>query len=488
MRCMKKIRIPDAIPGSRTRFFPNPWQIARRFNRPMHIPNNSLHLSRRTFLRGLGATIALPMLECMLPKPASAAAGIGAGGAPRRLVFLYMPNGMDMQNWTPKNFGSNYDLPSIVEPLAPHRASISVLSGLAHGNARGLGDGAGDHARANACFLTGVHPRKTAGADISVGISADQLAAQRIGTNTRLASLELSCDNSSRQAGACDSGYACAYQNSISWRSENTPMPPISDPRQIFERLFGAEDDPDLAVGRAVREASRKSILDMVSDDARALQKQLGATDRRKLDEYLTALRETEVAIEQQAKFKASLPRPTMPKPDGIPGDFTEHVRLMYDLLALALQTDSTRIATFMVLREGSNRPYPFIGVNDGHHDLSHHGGSAEKKAKIAQINRYHMEQFAYFLGKLKSMREGMGSVLDNSMIVLGSGIADGDRHQHNDLPVLLCGGGGGALKPGRHVKYEKDTPMTNLYLTLLGNMGVQTQRIGDSSGPLKDV
>ncbi len=452
----------------------------------MNLPSSSLHLPRRTFLRGLGACIALPLLECMVPSITRAVGPVG--GTPKRLVFVYLPNGMDMENWTPKATGSVFDLPATLEPLAAHRANFSVLSGLAHNNARGLGDGPGDHARANACFLTGVHPRKTAGSDIHIGISADQLAAQQVGKKTRIPSLELSCDNSGTQAGACDSGYACAYQNNISWRNENTPMPPTSDPRLVFDKLFGSQEDPDLAAGRAVREASRKSILDMVKDDARALQKQLGATDRRKMDEYLTALRETEVSIEQETKFRASLPKATMPRPDGIPGDFGAHVRIMYDLLAFAMQTDSTRIASYMVLREQSNRPYPFIGVTEGHHDLSHHGNSPEKKAKIAKINHFHMEQFAGFLAKLKTMRETNGTVLDNSMIVLGSGIADGNAHAHNNLPVLLCGKGSGALQSGRHVDFGKDVPMTNLYLALLGEMGVKADRIGDSTGVLKNV
>jgi hypothetical protein len=451
----------------------------------MHIPSKAAYLPRRTFLRGLGACMALPLLECMMPSISRAVGPVG--GVPRRMVFVYLPNGIDMENWTPKGVGPGFDLPPILEPLTPLRGDVSVLSGLAHNNAKGLGDGAGDHARANACFLTGVHPRKTAGADIQIGISADQLAAQQIGKNTRLPSLELSCDNSGRQAGACDSGYACAYQNNISWRNENTPMPPTADPRLVFERLFGAEDDPDLAAGRAIREASRKSILDVVLGDARALQKSLGATDRRKVDEYLTAVRETEVAIDQDVKFRAALPPPSIARPDGIPGDFTEHVRIMYDLLGFALQTDSTRIATFMVLREGSNRPYPFIGVNEGHHDLSHHGNSAEKKAKIAKINQFHVEQFARFLASLKTMREQGGTVLDNSMIVLGSAIADGNKHQHTELPVLLCGHGAGALQPGRHVKFS-ETPMTNLYLTLISQMGAKADRIGDSTGMLKNV
>ena len=311
----------------------------------MHIPSRSLLLPRRTFLRGLGACLALPLLEAMKPA-AQALTPLAGGGAPRRMVFCYLPNGMDMENWTPKSAGMLSDLPDILKPLAAHKQNFQVLSGLALVNARGLGDGAGDHARANACFLTGVHPRKTAGSDIHLGISVDQVAAQAIGKATRLPSLELSCDTSNRQAGACDSGYACAYQNNVSWRNENTPMPGINDPRLVFERLFGTEEDPDLAAGQALRESCRTSILDMVRDDARALQQRLGASDRRKVDEYLTALRETEVGIEQHAKFKASLPRPKIEKPEGIPGDFGQHVKLMYDLLAFALATDSTRIAT----------------------------------------------------------------------------------------------------------------------------------------------
>jgi hypothetical protein len=449
----------------------------------MHIPSRSLLLPRRTFLRGLGACIALPLLEAMVPARAA------LGGAPRRMVFIYLPNGMDMQTWTPTTAGANFALSPTLQSLQPHQQQLSVLSGLAHLQARAGGDGAGDHARANATFLTGVRARKTAGADIHIGVSADQMAAMQIGRETRLPSLEITCDSSSKQAGACDSGYACAYQNNISWRNENTPMPPIADPRLVFERLFGTAEDPELAAGKALRESCRGSILDAVREDAKTLERSLGASDRRKVDEYLTALRETEVGIQQQVKFQAQLPKAAMmEKPEGIPGNFGEHLKIMYDLLALALSTDSTRIASFMVLREGSNKSYPWLGVNDGHHEISHHGGSVEKKAKIAKINQWHIEQFAGFLAKLKTMREGNGSVLDNSMIVLGSAIADGDRHSHHDLPVVLAGGGAGALKPGRHVQYPKETPMTNLFLTMMHHMGVKTDKLGDSTGLLENV
>ena len=449
----------------------------------MHIPSRSCILPRRTFLRGLGACIALPLLEAMIPARAA------LGGAPRRMVFIYLPNGMDMQTWTPATAGSGFALSPTLQPLQPHQQQLSVLSGLAHVQARAGGDGAGDHARANATFLTGVRARKTAGADIHIGISVDQMTAMQIGRETRLPSLEITCDSSGKQAGACDSGYACAYQNNISWRNENTPMPPIADPRLIFERLFGTAEDPELAAGKALRESCRGSILDAVREDAKTLERSLGATDRRKVDEYLTALRETEIGIQQQVKFQAQLPKtPMMEKPEGIPGNLGDHLKTMYDLLAMALSTDSTRIASFMVLREGSNKSYPWLGVNESHHELSHHGGSVEKKAKIAKINQWHIEQFAGFLAKLKTMREGNGNVLDNSMIVLGSAIADGDRHSHHDLPVVLAGGGGGAFKPGRHVQYPKETPMTNLFLTMMHHMGVKGDKLGDSTGLLENV
>jgi hypothetical protein len=458
----------------------------------MHLPNKSIYIPRRTFLRGLGVSVALPFLECMLPSVTKAASMAPVNGTPRRLVFMYLPNGAEMESWTPKSVGDKFDLSPTLAPLQPVRQQVSVLSGLAHVQARALGDGAGDHARANSCFLTGVHARKTAGADISVGVSADQVAALQIGKNTRLPSMELSCETNLRQAGSCDSGYACAYQNNLSWRNENSPMPAIGDPRLVFERLFSTnEEDPDLVAGRALRESCRSSILDVIAADAKAFQKNLGATDRHKLDEYLTGLRETEVAIQQEAKFKAaqvSKPKPPMEKPEGIPTEFPDHIKMMYDLLALAMQSDSTRIATMMVQHEGSNRPYPFIGVTDGHHDLSHHGGSPEKKSKLAQINKFHIEQISYFLQKLQGMKEGFGTVLDNSMIVIGGAIADPQAHQHHDLPVLLCGGGGGTLKPGRHVHYEKETPMTNLFLSLFDRVGVKADKLGDSTGRLERI
>jgi hypothetical protein len=354
-----------------------------------------------------------------------------------------------------------------------------VLTGLSHKRAFANGDGAGDHARASATFLTGCQARKTSGSDIRVGVSVDQLAAQKIGGKTRLPSLELSCTKG-REAGSCDSGYACAYQYHISWRGESTPNPVEVDPRQVFERLFGSER------GDASRDRYRKSILDFVRDDAGALRRKLGRTDQRKLDEYLTSVRELEVRIENAGKFATKMPK--VDRPTGIPASYQEHIRLLFDTLGLAFQTDTTRVATFMLDFDGSNRSYPFIDVPEGHHDLSHHEGRVERKEKIAKINRFHMEQFAYFLEQLRSMREGEGSVLDNCMIVYGSGIADGNSHNHNDLPVLLAGRGGGTLHPGRHVRFDGRPPMTNLFLSLLDRMGASADKLGDSTGRLEDV
>jgi hypothetical protein len=446
-------------------------------------------IPRRTFLRGLGTCIALPVLEAMLPPLRMAAAAgaspTGSTTAPLRMAFLYVPNGMNMTDWKPQQAGTDYELPPTLTPLGELRSDFQVITGLAQEKAFPNGDGAGDHARASATFLTGCQARKTAGADIRVGISVDQVAANQVGRLTRLPSLELGCDKG-RIAGACDSGYACAYQFHISWRGEATPNPVEADPRQVFDRLFGNGNSGEMAETREARDRSRKSILDFALDEAKQLQGSLGATDRRKLEEYLTSVRELELRIENAAKFSAQLP--DYSKPPGIPEGYQEHIRLMFELLALAFQTDSTRIATFMLAHDGSNRPYPFIGVSDGHHDLSHHENKQEKKQKISKINLFHTTQLAWFLGRLKSMKEGNGTVLDNCMIVYGSGIGDGNRHNHDDLPVLVAGAGGGTLQPGRHLKLDRKVPMTNLYLSMLDRMGVKAEKLGDSTGRLEGV
>lgn len=440
-------------------------------------------LPRRRFLKGLGTALALPLLEAMAPGVSLAATKAGARKNPVRMSFVYVPNGANMVDWTPQTTGPDFELPYILEPLKPVQEDLLVLTGLAHDKARPNGDGAGDHARASATFLTGCQARKTHGADIRVGVSVDQIAAQRVGKQTRFSSLELGCDRG-QLAGNCDSGYSCAYSHNISWRTESTPMPPEVDPRLVFERLFSNNIAGEVTENRERRKRYQQSLLDFVLEDARNLKANLGATDRRKLDEYLTAVRELELRIEQSEKFVASLP--DYQAPTGIPADYAQHMRLMFDLLTVAFQTDSTRIASFILAHDGSNRAYPFIGVPNGHHDLSHHQNDVAKKEMIAKINRFHMEQFAYFLHKLKSIPEGDGTLLDNCMVAYGSGLSDGNRHNHNDLPVLFAGHGGGDVETGRHVRYNSDVPMANLFLTMLDRFGTPVERVGDSTGLLK--
>jgi hypothetical protein len=437
------------------------------------------HLSRRLFLRGAGCAVALPMLDSMTP-----AFGKTPGSA-TRMAFVYVPNGIIMKDWTPAARGSEFDLTRTLEPLAAYKDQMVLMTGLTQNGGRALGDGPGDHARAASSYLTGVHPRKTAGADIQCGVSVDQVAAQAIGSKTRFASLEFGCEDG-RLVGNCDSGYSCAYSNSISWRGESTPMPPEINPRVVFERLFGVADQGESPAARARRERSRRSILDLVSEDAKSLQSTLGPTDNRKLDEYLTGIREIEKRIEMSGK--QNQPAPTMEMPDGIPADFVEHSRLMFELMALAFQTDQTRIQTFMLGREGSNRTYREIGVPDPHHGISHHKNDAVLVEKLAKINRHHMEQFAVFIERLAKTQDGDGTLLDHSMIVYGSGLSDGNRHLHHDLPVLMVGAGNGAWKTGRHVEYAKDTPMNNLFVTMLDRMGVPAETLGDATGKLSDL
>ncbi|HEY0455031.1 MAG TPA: DUF1552 domain-containing protein [Verrucomicrobiae bacterium] len=401
------------------------------------------------------------------------------------MAFVYVPNGANMADWTPKAAGSEFELPYILSPLEPVKNELTVLSGLAHSNGWAGPDGAGDHARASATFLTACRAKKTQGADIHVGVSVDQIAAQKVGRATRFASLELGCDRG-KQTGNCDSGYSCAYSFNIAWKTPSTPLPPEVNPRQLFDRLFGGLAGSGGAQNRAQRERYNKSILDFVTEDARRLRANLGYNDQQKVDEYLTAVREVESRIERSEEFAQMMPN--QKRPTGIPSDYEQHIRLMYDLLTLAFQTDSTRISTFIMAHDGSNRPYPFIGVTEGHHDLSHHGGDEAKKGKIAKINHFHATQFAYFLQKLKTIKEGEGSLLDNCMIVYGSGISDGNAHNHNDLPVLLAGKAGNTIQPGRHIRFSRNTPMANLYLSMLERVGASVERIGDSSGKLKEL
>lgn len=443
-------------------------------------------ISRRTALKGLGTALALPWLDAMRPAMAFAAEQV----APLRLGFLYVPNGVHLQDWKPTAEGADYQLPWILEPLQNVRNDFSVMSGLTHRKAEANGDGGGDHARALTTFLTGTQARKTHGADIRAGVSVDQLAARGVGRMTRFASLEIGCD-AGAQSGNCDSGYSCAYSSNIAWQNDTMPLAKENNPKLVFERLFTNGRPGESTEARIKRERYNKSVLDFVLDDAARLRQRLGITDQRKLDEYLTAVRELETRIAKAAAAPdtgLSASPAGMAPPAGVPKDYGEHIRLMGDLIALAFRTDTTRVATFVLANEGSNRSYPFIEVPEGHHELSHHGGDAKKHEKIRKINRFHVEQFAYILEKLKSIPEGEGSLLDNCMIVYGSGIGDGDRHNHDDLPILLAGKGGGSLKSGRHIKFENGTPLTNLYLSLLDRLQVPCDRLGDSTGRLSEL
>ncbi len=435
-----------------------------------------LHVTRRAVLRGLGAAVVLPWLESLLPRTALGAA---AAKAPLRMAFLYVPNGKHMADWTPAAEGA-LQLTKTLMPLKEVQDDVLVLSGLALDKARPNGDGPGDHARAMASFLTGRQARKTHGADIRVGVSVDQLAAQKLGHATRFPSLEIGCEGG-RSAGNCDSGYSCAYSSNLAWRTESTPVAKETNPRLVFERLFAAPG------GNNPRDRYKVSLLDFVAEDAVRMKMRLGATDVRKLDEYLSGVREIEKRLLRVEKEAAPAGKGKAPvvSPTGIPKNYEEHLRLMCDMLVLAFQSDRTRFATFVFANDGSNRSYRDIGVPEGHHDLSHHGRLKAKQAKIQQINQFHVTQLAYLLKKLKSVREGERSLLDSCMIVYGSGISDGNRHNHDDLPILLAGKGGGTIKTGRHVRYKRDTPLTNLYLAMLDRVGVSVPSFGDSTGRL---
>lgn len=441
------------------------------------ITKKALH--RRTFLRGFGTAVALPFLDAMTPAFAAK-----QSTEPVRLAFVYVPNGMDMRNWNPAYEGALGELPMILKPLEPFKNQITMLSNLTHNNGRALLDGAGDHGRCCASYLTGMHPKKTA-VDIQNGISIDQIIANQVGKQTRFASLEVGMEDA-RQAGDCDSGYSCAYTNNLAWRSETQPLPPILDPRLLFERLFGT-DSGLTPEARARRNRYRRSILDFVTEDTRKLQSGLGPTDRRKLDEYLTSVRSIEQQIEKAEKENAQID-PGMEKPYGVPASFADHFKLMTDIITVAFQADLTRVVTFLVTREGSSRPYREIGIGDGHHPLTHHRNDVALMDKVARINTYHMQQFAGWVEKLQAAGENGKSLLDSSMIVYGAGLADGNRHSHDDLPTIIAGRGGNFIKPGRRLMYRRETPMSNMFLTLADRMGVPAEHFGDATGRLNGL
>ncbi|HVR74867.1 MAG TPA: DUF1552 domain-containing protein [Planctomycetota bacterium] len=450
-------------------------------------------ITRRTVLRGLGTALAIPLLEA-IPFAGNRALALdraGAAGAPPvRMAFVFVPNGVHMPDWTPKTEGADFELPYLLEPLARVKHKLSVVSGLAHDKGRANGDGPGDHARSAAVFLTGAQPYKTPGANIRAGVSVDQVAAAYAGKETRFPSLELGCDKGGN-TGNCDSGYSCAYSNNISWSSSNTPMAKESNPRRVFERLFAGDSRGEVAASRWKRVRERRSILDFVREDAARLRSDLGRADQQKLEEYLSGIREVEKRVERVGlaeQFADDAPRPEVPEVREGSLAYDEQIRLLADMMVLAFQSDTTRIATFMLANDGSNRNYRLIGVPDGHHDLSHHEGKWEKQEKIRRINRFHLTQLAYFLEKLETVKEGDGTLLDNSMIVYGSGIGDGNRHNHDDLPILLAGRGGGTIDSGRHIRVEAETPVCNLYLSLLDRMGARVDSLGDSTGRLREL
>ncbi len=441
-----------------------------------------LSLPRRTFLRGAGAAVALPLLDAMVP--ALSALSATAAAPVRRLGFVYIPNGAVMQQWTPEQTGPGFALSPILQPLAPYKDQLTVVSGLAHGQAEPLGDGNGEHSRASATWLNGVHPKQTEGADVEAGLTADQIAARELGRDTPLPSLELAIDMDGL-VGNCENGYSCVYLNTVSWRSSTTPLPMENNPRVVFERLFG---DGGTTAQRVAEMRRDRSILDSVTDDLAALERFVGGGDRARLDQYLESVRALEHRIQLAEVQSANAELPDLARPVGIPESYEDHVKLMFDLLSLAYQADITRVFTFMLGRELGGRTYPHLGVPDPHHGLSHHRNDPEKLEKLARINTYHMGLFAHFLDTMQATPDGDGSLLDHSMVLYGGGLGDSNDHAHFNLPELVVGGGAGRLKGGRHLQYPKDTPVNNLLASMLGKAGLPAERFGDATGQLTEL
>ena len=433
-------------------------------------------LPRRAVLRGIGATLALPLLDGMVP--ALSALANTAAKPVNRFGVVYVPNGVIMKQYLPTSVGAAFELSPTLSPLAPYRAQMLVVSGL--NCVPSPGRPGGSHAKSSTRFLTDVSP-PTSQTVLDVGVSMDQIAARELGKQTQLASLQLGVE-SPDTAGACDVGFACAYTATISWANASTPLPMENNPRAVFERLFGDSGGTDQKT-RTARIRQEKSVLDSITQEVARLQGSLAPSDRTKLSQYLEAIRDVERRIEK-AEEQSGLELPELGQPAGIPSSYEDHVKLMMDLQVLAYQTDLTRVITFMMGREFSGVTYPQIGVPDAHHPISHHAGEAEKIAKMAKVNRYHASLFAYLVDKMKSTPDGDGSLLDHITLMYGYGMADSNTHSPYDIPLVLMGGGAGTLKGGRHLRY-KDTPLANLHLTLLDNLGVKADRIGDSTGKL---
>jgi hypothetical protein len=424
--------------------------------------------------------LALPLLDAMVPA-LTALAKTPAAPAPR-LGFIYVPNGAVMDKWKPAGVGKDFELSQVLSPLAPFREQTLVLSGLAQMEARSYDDGAGDHSRGTAAWLSGIHAKRTEGADVQLGVTADQIAAREFGSKTPLASLELALETIDL-VGNCDNGYSCAYMNTLSWRTPTTPLPVETNPRKVFRRMFGQGND---ARQRFAQMAEERSLLDSVMKDIAHLQKTLGPRDNSRLAEYLDAIRDVERRIQQAEQRNADAELPLVEVPAGTPDTFEEHINLMFDLQVLAYRADVTRVITFMVGRELSNRTYPAIDINEAHHSLSHHQNNAEKLAKLVKINTYHISKLASYMEKLKATPDGDGNLLDRLTLVYGCGLSDGNRHDHSPLPILVVGGGAGRLQGGRHVEFAKDTPMTNLLLSILDKTGVRIDKLGDSTKALE--
>lgn len=434
-------------------------------------------LPRRTFLRGAGATLALPLLDAMIPSMTALAA---TPAVPvRRLGFVYIPMGATISQWTPSTVGALGELPMILRSLEPVRDQLTVVSNMELRNAY-----PGTHATSNAAFLSAATSKWTESTDYELATTADQIAAQQLGQETRLPSLELAMDLLTT-VGQCDNGYACVYQNNLSWSSPTTPLPAEAHPRIAFERLFG---DGGSAADRRGELRKNASLLDWVSEDIARLQKKLGAGDRNKVSQYLDTVREVERRIQKAEAATADSQLPDLDRPVGVPGAYADHARLMFDLQVLALQGDVTRVITFQLARETSTRTYPEIGVPEAHHPTTHHGGDAEKMMKVAKINAFHVSLFSYFLQKLKATPDGNGTLLDHSIYLYGSGMGNPDKHDHVNLPILVAGGGAGNMKGGRHIRYAEPTPLANLHLTLLNKSGVRLDKFADSKGRVKEL
>jgi hypothetical protein len=434
------------------------------------------HLPRRTFLKAAGVSLGLPLLESMVPAQTLLRKTAGAGAS--RVGFVYVPHGAIMDQWTPAKEGTGFEFPRILKPLEPFRERVNIISGLGHRAA----DSTAVHSLSPTTWLSGVRPKPTQGLDAFAGITADQIAAQHIGQDTVLPSMEVAIEDYSALIGACDRDYGCIYMNTLSWRTPTTPMPMEINPRKVFERMFGGGGS---AAQRAARRKEDQSILDAILGETKSLQNTLGSTDKATLDEYLDNVREIERRIERAAAATSDPSLQVPETPAGVPFSYDEHVALMFDLLAVAYQANITRVFTFMMAREVSNRTYPQVGVPDGHHATSHHQNRGDKIEKLIKIQNYHLSLFTKFLGKLQAMPDGDGSVLDHSVLLYGSNMSNSNAHNHFPLPNLLIGGAQGRMKGGRHLKYDDHTPMTNLLVTMLDKVGVELESLGDSNGRL---